>query len=340
MTSNEIVARLLKDDLSSKSELSKKHLDFMFEKSGSENAIDLVRAATNRWVPGIRRDALECFGVELPEHCEIVISPSPMFNAECVNVNGKDIIVLHEGVMCLISFSDEIKHIVSGIDHINISDKDKADYKYSLNYLSTMLTYRYFREPFTLPNLSRFLTSSDREAIFKSVVTQEMFIVLHEFAHNMLKHNMSCIDFTGSNCVASEDDIRKELEADNYAIEMVINNREVMLAAALTFFGKLGLQQSCLNISRVNYPSIIRRLQNIKDVFVNINSSLSEAYEKIIRLITEDQQSAIQNDVLRKMFVDNIHSMEVDQSLHDLFIFLKCLNNLKQFVFCLDNDRV
>jgi len=193
---------------------------------------------------------------------------TPHFGAETVLLNGKPLIVLHRGLLTLLSFVSEAM-VASTLSVVEDPRRRLLrDPRDVISHAHIGLTYAYLWKPFALPALKEFLPDWCMERAVMLTSFGELFVLLHEFAHVVLGHLKS-----DEGTIRDELDIvrSEEFDADKLAIELCPPEfRPSLIWAGCNFLWLHGRFESVFSTSSVEHGVSEKRIQAIEHEFGHV----------------------------------------------------------------------
>jgi hypothetical protein len=130
---------------------------------------------------------------------DFLILPTPNYAAESIRTPEGGVIILHEGLLNLLSFYLDCIYTVDLLREERIEFSDDELYNLGIAHRPTIdnitqlyiaIIYNYLTKPFQLPVLQTRPTNTEKlSALVMQLICTELFIILHESAHIELGHH-------------------------------------------------------------------------------------------------------------------------------------------------------
>jgi len=164
------------------------YFEYLRESNECSNQEELTHHLTNTFVPMLSECAKNIFNTDILEKYRIYVVPSALFSAETLYLDSDPIVVIHQGVFCLLSFSIESDIISNKLHQSAGNSRSSHQLANRFDMLKQHLFHTFLSSPNRLPFFRNWMDDKDLEMEFFYLMASELFIIFHEIAHIELGH--------------------------------------------------------------------------------------------------------------------------------------------------------
>jgi len=242
---------------------------------------EITTRLTAIWVDQWRDLSTRIFQTEEPWRQPIYVLPSPALSAETVIMDGSPSIVVHHGLMDLVSFAVECDLLCAQANSLVQGSASGDRISQRLDALMRHIFHCHMASPAALPMLSHWLSDDSKKAEYLYLAGAEMFVLLHEAAHIRLDHLSNVVSSTDGGADGFAAWQSRELQADSHALQSVSKGHELLVYGAWIFLWWFSRYQAWQAHYSNYYPTAVVRFRNILDTASTAIDDFSALHQEL-----------------------------------------------------------